>query len=38
MTIIDFATDPELLNLSLSDAQQTVLKAFYGEPLGDATG
>ena len=36
MTIIDFATDPGLLNLSLSDAQRTVLKAFYGEPLGDA--
>src|SRR5262249_34141935 len=29
------AEDPQLLNLSLSSAQRTLLKSFYGEPLSD---
>jgi hypothetical protein len=36
MTIVEFAEDPQLLNLSLSPAQRTLLKSFYGEPLTDA--
>jgi hypothetical protein len=35
MTIVEFAEDPQLLNLSLSPAQRTLLKSFYGEPLTD---
>jgi len=35
MNIIDFATDPALLNLSLSSAQRTLLKGFYGEVLDE---
>jgi hypothetical protein len=31
--IIEFVTDPQLLGLSLSSAQRTALKAFYGLPL-----
>jgi len=33
MDIISFTTDLQLLNLSLSLAQRTLLKAYYGEPL-----
>jgi hypothetical protein len=36
MTIVEFAEDPQLLNLSLSPAQRTLLKSFYGEALTDA--
>ena len=36
MTITEFCQAPELLNLSLSDAQRTTLKAFYGEPLTES--
>jgi hypothetical protein len=32
-TIIDFVTDPQLLNLTISPAQQTLLKSFYGLPV-----
>ena len=35
MNIIDFATDPAILNLSLSLAQRTLLKSFYGEELSE---
>ena len=31
--IIEFTTDPQLLGLSLSDAQETLLRAIYGLPL-----
>ena len=34
-TIIEFCTDPQLLGLSLSPAQATLLKSSYGEPLDD---
>ena len=34
--VVEFAEDPQLLNLSLSPAQRTLLKSFYGEPLTDA--
>ena len=33
MSIIDFCTDPQLLGLSLSPAQRTLLKSIYGLPL-----
>jgi len=33
VNIIEFCTAPELLNLSLSDAQRVTLAAFYGLPL-----
>jgi hypothetical protein len=33
VALTDFATDPQLLNLSLSPAQRTVLAAFDGEAL-----
>ncbi len=32
-SIVDFVTDPQLLGLSLSPAQRTLLKAIYGLPL-----
>ncbi len=32
-TIIEFATDPQLLNLSISLGQETLLRAIYGLPL-----
>jgi hypothetical protein len=32
-TILDFVTDPQLLNLTISPAQRTLLKSFYGLPL-----
>jgi hypothetical protein len=32
-SIIDFVTDPQLLGLSLSPAQETLLRAIYGLPL-----
>jgi hypothetical protein len=32
-TIIEFVTDPQLLGLSVSPTQATLLKAIYGEPL-----
>src|SRR5258708_16928281 len=35
-TIIEFVTDPQLLGLSTSPAQRTLLKAIYGLPLDDA--
>lgn len=31
--IIEFTTDPQLLGLSLSEAQETLLRAIYGLPL-----
>lgn len=31
--IIEFTTDPALLNLSISEAQETLLRSFYGLPL-----
>ena len=31
--IIEFATDPQLLNLTLSPAQEALLRALYGRPL-----
>jgi hypothetical protein len=31
--IIEFVTDPQLLNLTLSEAQATLLRAIYGLPL-----
>jgi hypothetical protein len=34
-TIIDFVTDPQLLGLSLSKPQETLLRAIYGLPLPD---
>ncbi|MBI4443165.1 MAG: hypothetical protein HY649_07300 [Acidobacteria bacterium] len=33
MSIIDFCIDPQLLGLSLSPAQRTLLKSIYGLPL-----
>src|SRR5262249_26339399 len=32
-SIIEFVTDPQLLALSLSEAQETLLRAIYGLPL-----
>jgi hypothetical protein len=32
-TIIDFTTEPQLLGLSLSPAQETLQRAIYGLPL-----
>ena len=34
--IIEFVTDPQLLNLTLSEAQATLLRAIYGLPLSPA--
>jgi len=34
-SIIEFTTDPQMLGLSLSPAQETVLRAIYGLPLTD---
>ena len=34
-TIVEFVTDPQLLGLTLSDAQETLLRAIYGLPLID---
>jgi hypothetical protein len=34
--IIEYITDPELLNLSLSEPQETLLRAIYGLPLSDS--
>jgi hypothetical protein len=34
--IVQFATDPDLLDLALSPAQETLLRAIYGLPLSDA--
>jgi len=34
--IVQFVTDPELLGLALSPAQETLLRAIYGLPLSDA--
>lgn len=31
--ITEFVSDPQLLNLSLSDAQATLLRTIYGLPL-----
>ena len=31
--IVEFATDPQLLNLSLSPAQESLLRSIYGLPL-----
>ena len=33
--IIEFVTDPQLLGLSVSPAQETLLRAIYGLPLSD---
>ncbi len=33
-SIIEFVTDTQLLGLTLSDAQETLLRAIYGLPLG----
>jgi len=35
-SIIEFTTDPQLLGLSLSDAQEALLRAIYGLPLSRA--
>src|SRR5262249_48138767 len=32
-SIVDFVTDPQLLGLSVSPAQETLLRAIYGLPL-----
>lgn len=34
-SIIEFVTDPQLLGLSVSPAQETLLKSIYGEPLDE---
>ena len=34
--IVEFVTDPQLLNLTLSEAQATLLRAIYGLPLRPA--
>src|SRR2546426_12399134 len=34
-TIIEFVTDPNLLGLSISPAQEVLLRAIYGLPLAD---
>ena len=34
--IIEFVTDPHLLGLLLSEAQETLLRAIYGLPLSQA--
>jgi hypothetical protein len=34
--IIEYITDPELLNLSLSEPQETLLRAIYGLPLSES--
>ena len=34
--IIEFTTDPKFLGLSLSEAQETLLRAIYGLPLSDS--
>ena len=34
--IIQFVTDPQLLGLNLSPAQETLLRAIYGLPLTPA--
>jgi hypothetical protein len=34
-TIIEFVTDPQLLGLSISPAQRTLLKSIYGLPLDE---
>ncbi len=34
--IIEFTTDPKLLGLSLSEAQEMLLRAIYGLPLSKA--
>ena len=36
--IIEFVTDPQLLNLTLSEAQETLLRAIYGLPLSPVRG
>ena len=33
--IVAFVTDPQLLGLSLSPAQRTLLKTIYGRPLNE---
>jgi hypothetical protein len=33
ITIVDFVTDPQLLNLSISEPQETLLRTIYGLPL-----
>lgn len=35
LNIIDFVTDPQLLGLSISPAQQTLLRSIYGLPLDE---
>ncbi len=35
-SIIEFVTDPQLLGLALSEAQETLLRAIYGLPLSEA--
>ena len=34
--IVEFVTDPRLLNLSLSEPQEVLLRAIYGLPLSDS--
>lgn len=34
--IVEFVTDPQLLNLKISEPQQVLLKSIYGLPLDDA--
>jgi len=36
-TITEFVTDPQLLGLSISPAQETPLRGIYGLPLAGAT-
>src|SRR5262249_54869593 len=33
--IVTFVTDPRFLGLSISDAQETLLRGVYGEPLAN---
>jgi hypothetical protein len=33
ISIVDFVTDPQLLGLSISTPQETLLRAIYGLPL-----
>ena len=34
--IVEFVTDPQLLGLTISEAQETLLRAIYGLPLSQA--
>ena len=36
ISIVDFVTDPQLLGLSISTPQETLLRAVYGLPLTES--